>query len=114
MSEEMIPDVEITSDVLDAESVENTEAALNYSEKTLAELVKLFEELIANEDRLKMSKDAEAIKAAFYRRLQKEKAEAGIVLAEGEEAAVENPFSAIELGFKDLYNNYRKERAEYI
>ena len=113
MSEEMIPDVEITSDVLDAESVENTEAALNYSEKTLAELVKLFEELITNEDRLKMSKEAEAIKAAFYRRLQKEKAEAGIVLAEGEETTVENPFSAIELGFKDLYNNYRKERAEY-
>ena len=113
MSEEMIPDVEITSDVLDAESVENTEAALNYSEKTLAELVKLFEELLANEDRLKMSKEAEAIKAAFYRRLQKEKAEAGIVMAEGEETAVENPFSAIEQGFKELYNNYRKERAEY-
>ena len=109
----MIPDVEITSDVLDAESVENTEAALNYSEKTLAELVKLFEELLANEDRLKMSKEAEAIKAAFYRRLQKEKAEAGIVMAEGEETAVENPFSAIEQGFKELYNNYRKERAEY-
>ena len=113
MSEEMIPDVEITSDVLDAESVENTEAALNYSEKTLAELVKLFEELLANEDRLKMSKEAEAIKAAFYRRLQKEKAEAGIVMAEGEETTVENPFSAIEQGFKELYNNYRKERAEY-
>ena len=109
----MIPDVEITSDVLDAESVENTEAALNYSEKTLAELVKLFEELLANEDRLKMSKEAEAIKAAFYRRLQKEKAEAGIVMAEGEETTVENPFSAIEQGFKELYNNYRKERAEY-
>ena len=113
MSEEMIPDVEITSDVLDAESVENTEAALNYSEKTLAELVKLFEELLANEDRLKMSKEAEAVKAAFYRRLQKEKAEAGIVMAEGEETTVENPFSAIEQGFKELYNNYRKERAEY-
>ena len=109
----MIPDVEITSDVLDAESVENTEAALNYSEKTLAELVKLFEELLANEDRLKMSKEAEAIKAAFYRRLQKEKAEAGIVMAEGEETTVENPFSAMEQGFKELYNNYRKERAEY-
>ena len=109
----MIPDVEITSDVLDAESVENTEAALNYSEKTLAELVKLFEELLANEDRLKMSKEAEAIKAAFYRRLQKEKAEAGLVVTEGEETAVENPFSAIEQGFKELYNNYRKERAEY-
>ena len=113
MSEEMIPDVEITSDVLDAESVENTEAALNYLEKTLAEIVKLFEELLANEDRLKMSKDAEALKAAFYRRLQKEKAEAGLQVVEGEDVTVENPFSAIEQGFKELYNNYRKERAEY-
>ena len=109
----MIPDVEITSDVLDAESVENTEAALNYLEKTLAEIVKLFEELLANEDRLKMSKDAEALKAAFYRRLQKEKAEAGLQVVEGEDVTVENPFSAIEQGFKELYNNYRKERAEY-
>ena len=113
MSEEMIPDVEITSDVLDAESVENTEAALNYLEKTLAEIVKLFEELLANEDRLKMSKEAEALKAAFYRRLQKEKAEAGLQVVEGEDVTVENPFSAIEQGFKELYNNYRKERAEY-
>ena len=109
----MIPDVEITSDVLDAESVENTEAALNYLEKTLAEIVKLFEELLANEDRLKMSKEAEALKAAFYRRLQKEKAEAGLQVVEGEDVTVENPFSAIEQGFKELYNNYRKERAEY-
>ena len=109
----MIPDVEIASDVLDAESVENTEAALNYSEKTLAEIVKLFEELLANEDRLKMSKEAEALKAAFYRRLQKEKAEAGLQVVEGEDVTVENPFSAIEQGFKELYNNYRKERAEF-
>ena len=109
----MIPDVEIASDVLDAESVENTEAALNYLEKTLAEIVKLFEELLANEDRLKMSKEAEALKAAFYRRLQKEKAEAGLQVVEGEDVTVENPFSAIEQGFKELYNNYRKERAEY-
>ena len=113
MSEEMIPDVEIASDVLDAESVENTEAALNYLEKTLAEIVKLFEELLANEDRLKMSKEAEALKAAFYRRLQKEKAEAGLQVVEGEDVTVENPFSAIEQGFKELYNNYRKERAEF-
>ena len=45
MSDPIIPDVEITSDVAVAEAVEITEPAVNYSEKTLAELVALFEEL---------------------------------------------------------------------
>ena len=72
----MIPDVEITSDVLVAEAVENAEPAVNYSEKTLAELIAIFEELMQNEERMKMSKEVEAIKAAFYKRLQKEKADA--------------------------------------
>ena len=126
----MIPDVELTSDV--AEAVE-TVPAVNYSEKTLAELVKLFEELAQNEERMKMSKEAEAIKAAFYKRLAKEKAEAGItsvdiipdevveetaveeaeVPAEADAAEVANPFVEIEKGFKEIYNKYRKERAEY-
>ena len=130
MSEEMIPDVELTSDV--AEAVEKV-PAVNYSEKTLAELVKLFEELAQNEERMKMSKEAEAIKAAFYKRLAKEKAEAGItsvdiipdevveetaveeaeVPAEADAAEVANPFVEIEKGFKEIYNKYRKERAEY-
>ena len=75
-----------------------------------------------NEERMKMSKEAEAIKAAFYKRLLKEKADAGLAVeqAEGEDVAVadegaaaENPFTALEAGFKDLYNKYRKERAEY-
>ena len=84
MSELIIPDVEITPDVPESvesviETVENVENVVNYSEKNLAELVKLFEELVQNEDRMKMSKEAEAIKAAFYRRLQKEKADAGLV-----------------------------------
>ena len=110
MSEEMIPDVEITSDVAVAEAAEVAESAVNYSEKNLAELVSLFEELVQNEERMKMSKEAVAIKAAFYKRLLKEKSEAPV--AEAEEGA-ENPFAAIEAGFKDLYNKYRKERAEY-
>ena len=120
MSEEMIPDVEITSDVLVAETAENADAAVNYSEKTLAELIALFEELAGNEERLKMSKEAEALKAAFYKRLQKEKADAGLAAAEvaedeAEEAAqdAENPFAAVEAGFKELYNRYKKERSEY-
>lgn len=127
MSEEIIPDVTLTSDVALAEPVEVAEPAVNYSEKTLAELIRLFEELAQNEERMKMSKEAEAIKSAFYKRLQKEKAEAGYVasepVAEGEETeemevpaedtVSENPFAEVERGFKDLYNNYKKERAEY-
>ena len=123
MREEIIPDVEITSDVAVADAAEIAESAVNYSEKTLAELIAIFEELMQNEERMKMSKEAEAIKAAFYKRLLKEKAEAGLVAAEvvedSEDAVVEedtqsdNPFAAIEAGFKDLYNRYRKERAEY-
>ena len=134
MSELINPGVEVTPDVPEsvesviAETVEMAEPSVNYSEKTLAELVKLFEELVQNEERMKMSKDAEAIKSAFYKRLQKEKADAGLVSepvvepSENDEAAVEqpeeenvtvNPFVEIERGFKEIYNTYRKERAEY-
>ena len=115
MSEQIIPDVELTSDVAVAEPVTIEEPAVNYSELTLAELVKLFEELVQNEERMKMSKEAEAIKAAFYKRLQKEKADAGLVSepvaeteeTESEEAPVEetvseNPFVEIERGFAFL------------
>ena len=136
MSELINPGVEVTPDVPEsvesviAETVEMAEPAVNYSEKTLAELVKLFEELVQNEDRMKMSKEAEAIKSAFYKRLQKEKADAGLAteivadveeageaeVAEvpaAEEAVSVNPFAEIERGFKSIYNTYRKERAEY-
>ena len=122
MSEVIIPDVEIASDVLVDEAVEIAEASVNYSEKTLAELVALFEELMQNEERMKMSKEAEAIKAAFYKRLQKEKADAGYAapeaVAEDEaedvpEVAQDSPFAAVEAGFKEQYNIYKKERAAY-
>ena len=127
MSDVIIPDVELTSDVVLAETVENAEPAVNYSEKTLAELIRLFEELVQNEERMKMSKEAEAIKSAFYKRLQKEKADAGLTavdvlpeVEETEETAApvedtvsENPFAEVERGFKELYNKYKKERAEY-
>ena len=133
MSEQIIPDVELASDVVVAEAAEIAEPAVNYSEKTLAELVKLFEELAQSEDRMKLAKEAEAIKSAFYKRLQKEKAEAGfgqepVVEPEADVEAVEpeaqeveapaeevaaNPFVEIERGFKALYVNYKKERAEY-
>ncbi len=100
----MIPDVEMTSDVAVAEAAEIAESAVNYSEKTLAELIALFEELVQNEERMNMSKEAETLKAAFYKRLLKEKAES---------ATEEDPFAVVEAGFKDIYNKYKKERAEY-
>lgn len=139
MSEEMSPETievsdvvvsvdpkESTEDVEAIETVEVTEPAVNYSEKSLAELVALFEDLAKSEGRMKMHKDAEAIKAAFYKKLTKEKADAGIVASavedEAEEDAAvevvpdtvsEDPFAELERGFKALYNAYKKERAEY-
>ena len=132
MSELINPGVEMMPDVPESvESVieEAAESAVNYSEKNLAELVRLFEDLVQNEERMKMSKEAESIKAAFYKRLQKEKADAGLVSSEAveslediedvaEEVAAssdvsDNPFAEIERGFKEIYNTYRKERAEY-
>ena len=66
MSEEIIPDAPVVSDVpetvVDAESAteENALQTVNWSEKSLAELVRMFEELVQNEDRMKMPKEAEA------------------------------------------------------
>ena len=93
MSEEMIPDVEITSDVPER--------------KSLAEIVKAFEELMQNEDRMQKSKEAEALKSAFYKMLSREKAEAQ---ANEDDA---DPWTDIENAFKEMYNAYKKERTEY-
>ena len=120
----MIPDV-IASDVPETVEQHMVEAeTVNYSEKNLAELVQLFEALVADEERMKKSKDAEILKAAFSKRLHKEKAEAGLSVPEvvegeeetapeAEEVVSENPFIEIERGFKALYNKYKAEKAEY-
>ncbi|MBR1887597.1 MAG: DUF349 domain-containing protein [Bacteroidales bacterium] len=124
MSEEIKP-VELqeqeTADVV-------AEVTVNYSEKTLAELSELMQSLTESEDRMKRYKEAEAIKSAFYKRLSKEKAEAGedTPVEEPDESTVAeeestvpmqsgpvSPFAAIEAGFKSLYVQYKKERAEY-
>ena len=130
MSEEIKPEVLETSDV-----AQKTEEAplVNFAEKTLAQLSDMFQSLSDSVDRMKRSKEAEAIKSAFYKRLSKEKAEAGLgaevdepsenveeipgqaandkEAVSGEEAT--NPFAAIENGFKALYNKYKQERAEF-
>ena len=131
--------VEVKDQVAD-KAADVKETVVNFGEKTLAELSAMFQELSESVDRMKRSKEAEAIKSAFYKRLGREKAEAGeespieeppavdeqpaeeaaaqpAALAEvpaAEEPAVsKSPFVAIEEGFKAIYNKYRAERAAY-
>ena len=134
MSEEINPGMQAPETVQpDVAEVKEEKTFVNYAEKTLAELTGLFQELLQDIDRLKKSKEAEAIKSAFYKKLSKEKAEAGVEGAVEEPSADEevaeapvatasqpegepekvNPFVAIEEGFKSLYLTYKKERAEY-
>ncbi len=134
MSEEINPGMQVPETVQpDVAEVKEEKTFVNYAEKTLAELTGLFQELLQDIDRLKKSKEAEAIKSAFYKKLSKEKAEAGVEGAVEEPSADEevveapvaaasqpegepekvNPFVAIEEGFKSLYLTYKKERAEY-
>ena len=140
MNEELNPDVQNAPDVLESPVAVEAEAEMpNYSEMSLAELSQLFEEFAASEDRMKKSKEADAIKAAFYKRLARERsavmgedAAEVIVPEDNEEAAEENvpedvnaqpqagessddlnPFAVLENGFKAIYARYKKERAEY-
>ena len=130
MSEIINPEEQISSDVLENKETVEVEP-VNYAEKTLAELVELFQKLGDIADKALKSKEAEAIKSAFYKRLSKEKADAGLAPnveePQADEPVVEetaaenpseeeirtNPFEAIEAGFKSLYNEYKKERAEF-
>lgn len=97
---------------------------------SLAELSDLFDKLSQADDKMKRYKEAEAIKSAFYKRLSKEKAEAGLGAKVDEPSSREdvveevapvtqtlevkdNPFEAMETAFKGVYANYKKERAEY-
>ena len=101
MNEELKPDSCKTSDVAETNAVqeknileplkteeevqtpenagqEEEEAReVNLSELSLAELSMAFAALMEDSERMKKSKEAEPIKAAFYKKLSKEKAEAG-------------------------------------
>ncbi|MBQ4306715.1 MAG: hypothetical protein II764_06830, partial [Bacteroidales bacterium] len=93
MSEEKIPEVNVTPDVEETpkiveevvetaaeEAVEEVqeEAPVDLATLSLAELSDLFDKLSQDENRMRRYKEAEAIKSAFYKRLSKEKADAGL------------------------------------
>ncbi|MGN0191873.1 MAG: DUF349 domain-containing protein [Candidatus Cryptobacteroides sp.] len=84
----------------------------DYQGRSLSELVQALQEVAASGDRMLLYKRVEAIKSAFYKKLQKEKEEALLKADEAVETA-ENPFLAIEEGFREVYAGYKKERAQY-
>ena len=77
---------------------------LSLADKTLSELSDVFKNLMDSADRMSRSKEAEAIKSAFYKLLGKLRSEAG---------EVEDAFSDVEENFKSIYSDYKRERAEY-
>ena len=117
--------VEIQEEVVEtpaAEPESEKETAKNdFSNKGLKEIVDTFKELIEGDNMQQLYKNAEALKAAFYKNLRKEKIASGLLqptgeapeAAEAEETVSYNPFAEIERGFKDLYGEYKAKRAVY-
>ena len=105
MSENIIPEKvqEIISDV--EETV--TDTVEDLSDKTLSELSEIFDSIRNGADSMMRSKEAEAVKSAFYKLLSKIKSE------NGEENPLNNPFEAVEQNFKAMYADYKKERADF-
>ncbi len=117
-----------------AESVEHDQE-IDFSVKSIKELVDSLKEYVDNSDIRSLNKYAEVIKACFYKTLKKEKIAMGFdeaaakdVVLEGEPAAAPaaeeaqaeentastNPFAEIERGFKALYGKYRVMRADFM
>ena len=105
MSENIIPEKiqEVISDV--EETV--TDTVEDLSDKTLSELSEIFVSIRNGADSMMRSKEAEAVKSAFYKLLSKIKSE------NGEENPLNNPFEAVEQNFKAMYADYKKERADF-
>ena len=118
-----------TETAKETETEQETETEkTDFSNKGLKEIVDSFKEMIDGENMQQLYKHAEAIKAAFYKNLRKEKIASGLeqpaeaaetgeapeaAEAPAEESVSVNPFAEIERGFKDLYSQYKAKRAVY-
>ena len=85
----------------------------DYSEKSLNEILSLFEQMIQEGDQQKLYKNAEPIKAGFYKVLRKEKIASGVFVEPGMGEQTQNPFEEVEKAFKDLYAQYKSSRANF-
>ena len=130
--EQNVPVLETTEEIIENNQIEeevsliSEEILHDLANKSLKEIVTLFESLVEKGDQQEMYKYAEPIKAIFYKTLKKEKIAAGFVVpaedvaAEAEEATEveekvsENPFAEIERGFKEIFAKYKSLRSVHI
>lgn len=109
----------------DAPEQEILDATTSYSDKSLNEILTLFEEMLERGDQQEIYKNAEVIKASFYKVLRREKMAAGLfvqpgaasdetAVQEGGETVQSNPFDLVEKAFKDLYSRYKVSRSSYV
>ena len=108
-------------DIIQEESVSEN---LDYSAKSLLEIIDAFQKMLDRADQQELYKNADIIKAAFYKVLKKEKIAAGFQIPSdssdtNEEESAENlvsnnPFAELERGFKELYQNYKTTRTSFI
>lgn len=109
------------------ETVESVfDQEIDYNTKSLKELVDLFNQLLETENHQVIYKNAEVIKATFYKTLKKEKIFGGYAVVEnpllesdvaGEDLQNElsqNPFQDIENEFKSIYSKYKSLRATFV
>ncbi|MBO4769052.1 MAG: DUF349 domain-containing protein, partial [Bacteroidales bacterium] len=135
MSEDLNPVVPIEEQPVEIQEEPQTEIdKTDFSNKGLKEIVDTFKELLDGENMQQLYKHAEALKAAFYKNLRKEKIASGLVQpaettatevpapeaetpaeeeAPEEETVSYNPFAEIERGFKELYSQYKARRAAF-
>lgn len=107
MSEELNT-IEPVENLEQEQPVEQNET--DYSGKGLKELVENLKDLVDGADMQKLQKEAEALKAAFYKTLRKEKVAVG---GETEMEEENNPFAEIENVFKNLYSQYKEKKAVF-
>lgn len=94
----------------------------DYSTLSLKEIVEKFQEMLQKGDQQELYKNADLLKAAFYKVLKKEKIASGLFiennssteLTDKPEEVSDNPFAEIEKAFKEVYSHYRASRQEYI
>ena len=122
--------------MMNEDQITQQEEFVDYSDKGLKELLDIFQTLLEGDDVQKLCKEAEVLKACFYKNLRKEKIAAGyqapvVDATGGLESGVEspaeaetepaeaaedtvsvNPFAEVERGFKELYGRYRAIRAK--
>ncbi len=102
------------------------DSSTNYMDKSLSEILSLFTEMLERGDQQEIYKNAEVIKASFYKVLRREKMAAGLFVQpgvqtavpengeEGEDNVQTNPFDVVEKAFKDIYAKYKVSRSSYI